>query len=66
MQFNGDVNVTTPAASGAFTPLHLSTYECNDELSKFLVDSGADVNLGAGDGKTAVDIMVIKELTADL
>ena len=45
-------------ASGWLTPLMLAARDGNVELARILVDAGADVNAGAGDGKNALAIAI--------
>lgn len=47
---------TEEFASGWLTPLTLAAREGDVELTKILLDAGADVNTVAGDGKTALAI----------
>src|SRR6185295_3098835 len=45
-------------ASGWLTPLMFAARDGNVELTRILVDAGADVNAVAGDGKTALAISI--------
>jgi ankyrin repeat protein len=45
-------------ASGWLTPLMLAAREGNVDLARILVGAGADVDLAAGDGKTALAIAI--------
>ena len=45
-------------ASGWLTPLMLAARDGNLEMARILVEAGADVNAGAGDGKTALAIAI--------
>ena len=45
-------------ASGWLTPLMLAAREGHLELTRILLRSGADINAGAGDGKTALSIAI--------
>jgi ankyrin repeat protein len=49
---------TEEFASGWLTPLTLAAREGDVELTRILLDAGADVNTVAGDGKTALAIAV--------
>jgi uncharacterized protein len=45
-------------ASGWLTPLTLAAREGNVEMARVLVNAGADVNVTAGDGKTALALAI--------
>ena len=49
---------TEEFASGWLTPLTLAAREGDVELTRILLDAGADVNTVAGDGKTALAVAV--------
>jgi ankyrin repeat protein len=49
---------TEEFASGWLTPLTLAAREGDVELTRILLDAGADVNTAAGDGKTALSVAV--------
>ena len=44
--------------ANANTPLHLTVYQSNPAMAELLIDSGADMNIGDGDGDTALHLSV--------
>jgi hypothetical protein len=56
---NQDEQRTQYADINGWTPLHYAVFHGNVEMTKFLIENGADVNAPAADGSTPLHVAVL-------